>query len=103
MRLRHRDFAISKLHHFFFPRPARGHTILRAIYWPGLRDGELEPSHRGLRPKTNGLQFGDFAILADPSGRLIRLFGIEPPGLTSALALSDWVVQFVGKTNFFLL
>ncbi|MEI8714091.1 MULTISPECIES: hypothetical protein [unclassified Mesorhizobium] len=52
---------------------------------------------------TNGLQFGDFDILADPSGRLIRLFGIESPGLTSALALSDWVVQFVGKTNFFLL
>lgn len=81
--------------------PTRATPFYAAIrrYWPGLRDGELEPSYCGLRPKTNGLQFGDFDILADPSGRLISLFGIESPGLTSALALSDRVVQLVRTTN----
>ena len=47
--------------------------------WPGLGDGELQADYAGIRPKTNGLAFADFAIEQTAPG-LINLFGIESPG-----------------------
>lgn len=57
-------------------------------YWPGLPDGTLRPDYAGCRPKIAG---GDFRI--DGPGEhgvpgLVNLFGIESPGLTSALAIA---------------
>jgi L-2-hydroxyglutarate oxidase LhgO len=70
-------------------------TIRR--YYPGLPEGTLQPTYAGVRPKIQGPDdpMTDFAILgARDHGipRLVNLFGIESPGLTSSLALADEVV-----------
>ncbi|WP_459704766.1 NAD(P)/FAD-dependent oxidoreductase [Stutzerimonas marianensis] len=65
-------------------------------YWPGLPDGALQPAYTGIRPKISGPgePAADFRI--DGPTRhgvpgLVNLFGIESPGLTSALAIGDHV------------
>jgi L-2-hydroxyglutarate oxidase LhgO len=66
-------------------------------YWPGLRDGMLQPDYAGIRPKLTGPgePAADFLIDGPAQhglSRLIHLFGIESPGLTAALSLADDVV-----------
>ena len=67
-------------------------------YYPGLDDDLLSPAYVGVRPKlTGGSQaFADFRI--DGPARhgvpgLVNLFGIESPGLTSCLALAEYVAD----------
>jgi len=65
-------------------------------YWPGLEDGKLTPGYAGIRPKLSGPKdpAADFLIQGPASHRiprLVNLFGIESPGLTSSLALADMV------------
>lgn len=76
--------------------PARGDIFYDRIrkYWPGLKDGQLQPAYSGIRPKLvgPGQPAGDFTIQGPDvhkSGPLINLFGIESPGLTSSLALAE--------------
>jgi len=63
-------------------------------YWPDLPDGALAPSYSGVRPKIHGPheKAPDFRIdgpaLHGVPG-LVNLFGIESPGLTSALAIAE--------------
>jgi len=78
--------------------PRRGDQFYDAIrsYWPDLADGSLLPAYSGIRPKINGegLPAADFRIQQqDEHGvpGLVNLFGIESPGLTSSLALADYV------------
>ena len=67
-------------------------------YWPGLPDGALAPSYSGVRPKIHGPheKAADFRIdgpsLHGVPG-LVNLFGIESPGLTSALAIAQVVAD----------
>jgi L-2-hydroxyglutarate oxidase LhgO len=78
--------------------PARAEKFYPAIrrYWPGLPDGALMPSYSGIRPKIvpPAVARQDFLIQSarehGVSG-LINLFGIESPGLTSSLAIADYV------------
>jgi L-2-hydroxyglutarate oxidase LhgO len=69
-------------------------------YWPGLPDGALQPSYSGVRPKIHGPHepAADFRIdgpaLHGVPG-LVNLFGIESPGLTSALAIAEDVAALV--------
>jgi L-2-hydroxyglutarate oxidase LhgO len=62
-------------------------------YWPELPNGALTPGYTGIRPKTSrqGEPARDFAIHG-PSDhgipRLVALYGIESPGLTSSLAIA---------------
>jgi L-2-hydroxyglutarate oxidase LhgO len=78
--------------------PARAERFYPAIrrYWPALPDDALMPSYSGMRPKIvpPAVAVQDFVI----QGRkehgidgLINLFGIESPGLTSSLAIADYV------------
>ncbi len=66
-------------------------------YWPGLPDHSLVPDYCGIRPKLTGPgePAADFMI-AGPKAhgmpRLINLFGIESPGLTSSLSIAEEVV-----------
>ncbi len=66
-------------------------------YWPGLPDCSLVPDYSGIRPKLSGPgePAADF-VIDGPRGhgmrRSVHLFGIESPGLTSALALAEEVV-----------
>jgi L-2-hydroxyglutarate oxidase LhgO len=80
--------------------PARGERFYPAIrrYWPDLPDGALMPSYSGMRPKIvpPAVAVQDFMIQgAQTHGvpGLINLFGIESPGLTSSLAIADYVAD----------
>jgi L-2-hydroxyglutarate oxidase LhgO len=84
--------------------PRRSEKFYAAIrrYWPGLRDGELSPDYSGARPKLTGPgeADADFVIQDETihgARGLIALYGIESPGLTSALAIADHVAQVVLK------
>ncbi len=74
--------------------PGRADLFLKSVrrYWPSLKAEQLAPDYAGVRPKlvAEGEPSGDFWI--EPSGpHLINLLGIESPGLTSSLAIADYV------------
>jgi len=79
---------------------ARGEAFYAEVrkYWPGLKEGALTAGYAGIRPKIQGPKEAaqDFLIQGqsehDIKG-LINLFGIESPGLTSALALGTYVAK----------
>jgi L-2-hydroxyglutarate oxidase LhgO len=80
--------------------PRRGDRFYAAIrtYWPGLRDGALQPGYAGIRPKISapGEPAADFMVqggAAHGVPGLVNLYGIESPGLTASLALADHVVR----------
>jgi L-2-hydroxyglutarate oxidase LhgO len=67
-------------------------------YWPGLPDGTLVPDYAGIRPKLTGPGEASADFLIDgPAAHglpgLVHLFGIESPGLTSALSIAEEVVR----------
>ncbi len=83
--------------------PARGEKFYPAIrrYWPALPDGALMPSYSGMRPKIvpPAVAVQDFVIQGESVHGvrgLINLFGIESPGLTSSLAIADYVADMAG-------
>lgn len=76
--------------------PARADGFYAEVrrYWPGLPDGALAPSYSGVRPKIHGPheKAADFRIdgpAVHGVRGLVNLFGIESPGLTSALAIAE--------------
>jgi L-2-hydroxyglutarate oxidase LhgO len=76
--------------------PSRGEAFYAAIrrYWPGLPDGSLAPDYAGIRPKLarageSDFRIDDAAVHGLPGH--VGLYGIESPGLTSALAIADMV------------
>ena len=65
-------------------------------YYPGLDAERLHPDYTGIRPKLyrEGEPVPDFAFHTQAQhghAGLVMLFGIESPGLTSALAIGDLV------------
>ncbi len=83
--------------------PRRAEVFYKAIrsYWPGLKDGALQPAYSGIRPKMRprGEPACDFLIQGPTDhgvARLVNLFGIESPGLTAALAIGDAVRDLLG-------
>ncbi len=85
--------------------PMRLHAFYPAIrrYWPGLPDDALEPDYAGVRVKVQapGTPMADFVLLGPHEhglAGLVLLFGIESPGLTSALALADHVTRSLETT-----
>ncbi len=78
--------------------PARAALFYPAIrnYWPDLPDGALLPGYTGIRPRLSRLGQGAADFRIDRPAEhgikgLVQLFGIESPGLTSTLALADYV------------
>ncbi|MBL8382511.1 MAG: NAD(P)/FAD-dependent oxidoreductase [Burkholderiales bacterium] len=69
-------------------------------YWPGLPDGALSPGYCGIRPKIQAPHEAarDF-LVQGPADHgvdgLVNLYGIESPGLTSALAIGDHVADLL--------
>jgi L-2-hydroxyglutarate oxidase LhgO len=69
-------------------------------YWPQLRDGALSPAFCGIRPKITGQgeAAADF-LIQGPADHgvpgLVNLFGIESPGLTSSLAIGEYVAALI--------
>ena len=79
-------------------QPARGEVFYAEVrkYWPALPDGALLPGYAGIRPKINAPHevASDFVIQGPAEHGvpgLVNLFGIESPGLTSSLAIGEWV------------
>ncbi|KAL2464622.1 FAD-dependent oxidoreductase family protein [Forsythia ovata] len=71
-------------------------------YYPGLKDGSLEPGYAGIRPKVSGPKQvpNDFIIQGEDVHGIpgfINLFGIESPGLTSSLAIAEHVAARLKK------
>jgi L-2-hydroxyglutarate oxidase LhgO len=80
--------------------PRRGDAFYAAVrrYWPGLRDGALQPGYAGIRPKISGPgePAADFLVQGPEAHgvpRLVNLYGIESPGLTASLPLADQVMR----------
>ena len=82
--------------------PSRSDSFYAAVrkYWPGLKDGALQPGYAGIRPKIvpKGAPGQDFVL----QGRtvhgvdgLFNLFGIESPGLTASVAIAADVAAMV--------
>ena len=75
--------------------PKRSEGFYEAVrrYWPGLKDGALQPDYSGVRakivpPNSPG---GDFCFngpLDHGLQGLYNLYGFESPGLTSSLAIA---------------
>ncbi|MBV9965645.1 MAG: FAD-dependent oxidoreductase, partial [Alphaproteobacteria bacterium] len=83
--------------------PRRGDKFYEAVrrYWPGLRDGALQPGYAGIRPKISGPTepAADFVVQGPATHGvpgLVNLYGIESPGLTSSLPLADDVLRQLG-------
>lgn len=84
--------------------PARGDGFYAEVrkYWPALPDGALHPAYSGIRPKITGpgAPAADFWIQGPAThgvAGLVNLFGIESPGLTSALAIGHHVAGLIGR------
>lgn len=80
--------------------PARKTHFVEAIrrFWPAVDEYALVPDYSGIRPKIHGPDEPqpDFSILfEDRHGMagLAALFGIESPGLTSSMAIGDYVAD----------
>lgn len=84
--------------------PARAAGFYAEVrrYWPGLADGALAPSYSGVRPKIHSAaeKAPDFRLdgpAVHGVAGLVNLFGIESPGLTSALAIAEEVAVMLAR------
>lgn len=82
---------------------ARAESFYPAVrsYWPALPDGALQPGYAGIRPRIvpKGVPAPDFVIQAQGEHGvqgLVNLYGIESPGLTSCLAIGEYVAALLG-------
>jgi L-2-hydroxyglutarate oxidase LhgO len=71
-------------------------------YYPGLRDGSLQPGYTGIRPKIHGPgEPGPDFLIQGPRDHgvpgLVNLYGIESPGLTSSLAIAEYVARLLAR------
>ena len=69
-------------------------------YFPDLPDNSLVPDYCGIRPKLTGKgePAADFMIEGPAEHglpRLVNLFGIESPGLTSSLSIAEDVAKLI--------
>jgi L-2-hydroxyglutarate oxidase LhgO len=82
--------------------PRRAESFYASIrsYFPDLPDNALVPDYCGIRPKLTGKgePAADF-VIDGPAGHglphLVHLFGIESPGLTSALSIAAEVTRLI--------
>jgi L-2-hydroxyglutarate oxidase LhgO len=79
------------------PRRADAFYASIRTYWPALPDESLVPDYSGIRPKLTGPGEPPADFLIDTPAQhglpgLVHLFGIESPGLTSAMSLAEDVV-----------
>jgi L-2-hydroxyglutarate oxidase LhgO len=71
-------------------------------YWPALPDGVLHSGYAGIRPKISGpnAPAADFLIQGPAThglAGLVNLFGMESPGLTSAMAIAERVTTLLSQ------
>jgi len=68
---------------------------------PEIEESDLQLGYSGLRPKLvppDGKGIADFVIMRDPVvAQAIQLVGIESPGLTAAISISNHVAELAGE------
>lgn len=82
--------------------PSRGDAFYDSVraYYPDLPDGSLMPGYSGIRPKISGPNetAADFMIQGPETHGItgwVALYGIESPGLTSSLAIAEYVTRLL--------
>jgi L-2-hydroxyglutarate oxidase LhgO len=92
--------AVDRFDYSVDPARAADFAVSIRRYWPGLPDGALQPGYAGIRPKiVPANQAQDFMIQDRHShgiAGLVNLFGIESPGLTSALSIASKIAAGFG-------
>ena len=69
-------------------------------WWPALPKGAMQPDGCGIRPRTarDGQLQSDF-VFSGPADHgvagLVQMFGVESPGLTSAMAIAGVVAEML--------
>lgn len=60
-------------------------------YWPMIKEDQIQPTYSGIRPKLN--ESDDFNVIQKEFGNnlFFSILGYESPGLTSSLALGEYV------------
>ena len=80
------DYSVDETRRAAFAAAARK-------FWPDIVEEKLQPGYAGIRPKLKGPgEEGDFLFsAADAHGvaGYLGLYGVESPGLTTALAVAD--------------
>ena len=82
--------------------PKRGNGFYAAVrrYWPGLKDGALQPDYSGVRANIvpSNAPAGEFYFDGPQQNSLhglFNLYGFESPGLTSSLALAKHLEMLI--------
>ena len=73
-------------------------------YWPDIEPKKLQPDYVGIRPKIQNRdeKMKDFSIMGSKDhgvDGLINIQGIESPGVTSCLAIGEYVKHMINLTN----
>ena len=73
-------------------------------YWPDIEPKKLQPDYVGIRPKIQNRneKMKDFSIMGPKDhgvDGLINIQGIESPGVTSCLAIGEYVKHMINLTN----
>ena len=89
---------IDRVDYQFDERREAGFYKAIRHYYPGLRDGTLQPGYTGIRPRITGPgePVQDFTFHGEDQHGvkgLMALYGIESPGLTSSLAIADYAME----------
>ena len=65
--------------------------------FPFVKKSDLIFSYAGIRPKLklNGLICDDFFFSKDYEGRMVSALGIESPGLTSSIAIAEYLTEIL--------
>jgi L-2-hydroxyglutarate oxidase LhgO len=77
-------------------------NFMRSIkkYWPGIDSKKLQPDYVGIRPKLQNMheKMKDFSICDSKVHGvegLINIQGLESPGVTSSLAIGEYVKNMI--------
>lgn len=80
----------------------RGESFYAAVrqYWPNIRDGALQADYSGVRAKIvpPNANAGDFCFDSPQQHQLqglFNLYGFESPGLTSSLAIAQYLERLI--------
>jgi L-2-hydroxyglutarate oxidase LhgO len=71
-------------------------TNAAELLYPGCTTHPVHIAHRGIRPRLTQSGFSDFVIQKEEKP-LLQLIGIESPGLTSCLAIANYVRRSLGR------
>jgi len=89
----------------YFVDPALAVTFAEAVahWWPGIEGDRLRPAYAGIRPKLvgPGSPAADFRMTRTRREQsvIVDTLGIESPGLTSCLAIGEYVCELIADSS----